>query len=136
MRVVLEHGDSAEVRELVCALQKVGVRFDIVDEEGLGAADSSTGSGQTGSGLADDDGTEAMMAGLLPIFYNDEVNVRQFLKEIKGMATKDITDLVNQWVEQRRISDYGYSRKGTLWKILHEAGLYSKTQQNWNHRVQ
>ena len=131
MRVVLEHGDSAEVRELVCALQKVGVRFDIVDEEGLGAAESSTG-----SGLADDDGTEAMMAGLLPIFYNDEVNVRQFLKEIKGMAAKDITDLVNQWVEQRRISNYGFSRKGTLWKILHKAGLYSKTQQNWNHRVQ
>ena len=34
-----------------------------------------------------------------------------------------------------RISDYGYSRKGTLWKILNEAGLYTKSKQNWCRRV-
>ena len=72
---------------------------------------------------------------LLPIFYNKEEDVRQFLNEIRGMATEDITELVNQWVKEKRISDYGNSRKGVLWEILHNAGLYSKSRSNWNGRV-
>ena len=54
---------------------------------------------------------------------------------IKGMAPNDITDLVNRWVKERRISDYGNSRKGDLWAILYDAGLYPKSRQNWNRRV-
>ncbi len=73
---------------------------------------------------------------LLPIFFNNEDNVRLFLEEIAGMQPNDITDLVNQWVKEKRISDYGSSRKGDLWKILHEAELYPRTIQNWNRRVQ
>ena len=73
---------------------------------------------------------------LKTIFYNNEEDVRLFLKEIAGMKPNDITDMVNQWVKDKRISDYGSSRKGDLWKILHEAKLYSRTIQNWNRRVQ
>jgi hypothetical protein len=73
---------------------------------------------------------------LLLIFFNNEDNVRLFLEEIAGMQPNDITDLVNQWVKEKRISDYGSSRKGDLWKILHEAELYPRTIQNWNRRVQ
>ena len=72
---------------------------------------------------------------LSPIFYNNEENVRQFLKEINGMSANDITDLVNLWVQDKRISDYGYSRKGELWAILYDEGLYDKSRQNWNRRV-
>ena len=72
---------------------------------------------------------------LRPIFYNNEADVRIFLKEIAGMPPNDITDLVNRWVQDKRISDYGYSRKGTLWSILNDAGLYTKSRQNWNRRV-
>ena len=72
---------------------------------------------------------------LMPIFYNNEEDVRQFLKEVRGMAQEDITDLVNRWVDDKRISDYGNSRKGLLWGILHEAGLYTRTKENWNGRV-
>lgn len=72
---------------------------------------------------------------LLPIFYNNKENVRIFLEMIKGMAPNDITDLVNRWVKDRRISDYGNSRKGDLWAILYDAGLYPKSRQNWNRRV-
>ena len=72
---------------------------------------------------------------LKPIFYNNEADVRLFLKEIVGMKHKDITDLVNKWVQDRRISDYGNSRKGYLWSILEQAGLYTKSRQNWNRRV-
>lgn len=72
---------------------------------------------------------------LKPIFYNNEEDVRLFLKEISGMKPGDVTDLVNRWVNDKRISDYGYSRKGVLWEILNDAGLYAKSRQNWNRRV-
>ena len=72
---------------------------------------------------------------LKPIFYNNVEDVKLFLKEIVGMKHKDITDLVNKWVQDRRISDYGYSRKGELWQILEQAGLYTRSRQNWNRRV-
>ena len=78
---------------------------------------------------------EALVERLRPIFYNNDADVRLFLKEIAGMSPNDITDLVNRWVQDKRISDYGYSRKGTLWSILNDAGLYSKSRQNWNRRV-
>lgn len=81
--------------------------------------------------LADGD----LIEKLKPIFFNNEDDVRLFLKEIKGMKSNDITDLVNRWVKEKRISDYGNSRKGVLWSILHEVGLYTKTKSNWNGRV-
>ena len=72
---------------------------------------------------------------LKPLFYNNEDNVWRFLKEIDSMPPNNITDLVNQWVKDKLISDYGNSRKGELWDILNKAGLYTKSRQNWNRRV-
>lgn len=72
---------------------------------------------------------------LRPIFFNNEDEVKTFLNEISGMKDKDITDVVNRWVNYKRISDYGNSRKGDLWEILKDAGLYTKSRQNWNRRV-
>ena len=72
---------------------------------------------------------------LKPIFYNNVTDVKASLKEISGMKPGDITDLVNRWVKDKRISNYGYSRKGELWKILNEAGIYTKSRQNWFKRV-
>ncbi len=72
---------------------------------------------------------------LRPIFFNNEKDVKIFMKEIAGMKDKDITDLVNRWVQDKRISDYGNSRKGVLWGILNNAGLYTKSLQNWCRRV-
>ena len=76
-----------------------------------------------------------LIARLKPIFYNNEDDVRTFLKEIAGMQPNNITDLVNKWVKDKRISDYGNSRKGELWEILNDAGIYTKSRQNWNRRV-
>ena len=79
--------------------------------------------------------TETLVNRLRPIFYNNEADVRLFLKETADMKPNDITDLVNRWVQDKRISDYGYSRKGPLWEILKDAGIYTKSRQNWNRRV-
>ena len=78
---------------------------------------------------------EELVTNLMPIFYNNKEDVRRFLKEIRGMAQESITDLVNRWVKEKRISDYGNSRKGALWSILNKAGLYTRSKQNWNGRV-
>ena len=72
---------------------------------------------------------------LKPIFYNNEDDARLFLKEIAGMQPNNITDLVNMWVKDQRISNYGNSRKGVFWEILYDAGLYTKSRQNWCRRV-
>ena len=78
---------------------------------------------------------EDLVEKLMPIFFNNEENVRRFLKEIQGMAPTVVTDIVNRWVKDKRISNYGNSRKGVLWSILHEARLYPKSKSNWNGRV-
>ena len=78
---------------------------------------------------------EELVTNLMPIFYNNKEDVRRFLKEIRGMAQESITDLVNRWVKEKRISDCGNSRKGALWSILNKAGLYTRSKQNWNGRV-
>ena len=82
-----------------------------------------------------EDALTELVEKLKPIFFNNENDVRLFLKEISGMKPSDMTDLVNRWVKEKRISDYGYSRKGVLWKILNDAGLYTKSRQNWCRRV-
>lgn len=79
--------------------------------------------------------SEELVEKLKPIFYNNEADVRLFVREITGMKPGDITDLVNRWVNDKRISNYGRSRKGELWEILNEADLYPKSRQNWNRRV-
>ena len=82
-----------------------------------------------------EDALTELVEKLKPIFFNNENDVRLFLKEISGMKDKDITDMVNRWVHDKRISDYGNSRKGVLWGILNNAGLYTKSLQNWCRRV-
>ena len=83
-----------------------------------------------------EDAVTDLVEKLKPIFFNNENEARLFLKEISGMKPNSITDLVNIWVQDKRISDFGSSRKGDLWKILHDAKLYPRTIQNWNRRVQ
>jgi len=90
---------------------------------------------QTKKGCVEGNTQEELIAQLKPIFYNNEDDVKIFLKEIEGMQPNNITDLVNKWVTDKRISDYGNSRKGELWEILSEANLYTKSRQNWCRRV-
>ena len=113
--------DDAEEAEVLEELS------DDVDQEGVEEPEEKVE-------LGEDTLTE-LVEKLKPIFFNNENDVRLFLKEISGMKDKDITDLVNRWVHDKRISDYGNSRKGVLWGILNNAGLYTKSLQNWCRRV-
>jgi hypothetical protein len=114
-------------------LNKTKEQLEVVEDAVLNAACQSKLEETASNGIEYDE--EAVIAKLKPIFYNNEENVRRFLTEISGMPTEDITDLVNRWVGDKLISDYGNSRKGVLWGILHDAKLYSKSRSNWNGRV-
>jgi hypothetical protein len=74
-----------------------------------------------------------IVAKLNPIFYNDEAEASKFLSEIQGMKAKQITDKVNKLVRARIISEM--SRKRELWAVLHDYGLYDKSESNWNSQV-
>ena len=113
--------DDAEEAEVLEELS------DDVDQEGVEEPEEKVELGE--------DAVTYLVEKLKPIFFNNENDVRLFLKEISGMKDKDITDLVNRWVHDKRISDYGNSRKGVLWGILNNAGLYTKSLQNWCRRV-
>ena len=78
---------------------------------------------------------EELIKKLQPIFYYDLVRIGKFLSMISGMKDNAITDLVNDYVNNGWISNYGFTRKGELWKILHDEGLYKKGKANWNNRV-
>ena len=113
--------DDAEEAEVLEELS------DDVDQEGVEEPEEKE---ELGENVVTD-----LVKKLKPLFFNNENDVRLFLKEISGMKDKDITDLVNRWVHDKRISDYGNSRKGVLWGILNNAGLYTKSLQNWCRRV-
>ena len=70
---------------------------------------------------------------LLPMFFGMENNARDFLVAVQGRKPTQITALVNQWVSENKISEMSKNRD--LWMVLHESGIYQKTESNWNSQV-
>lgn len=70
---------------------------------------------------------------LMPIFFDDDTEASNFLSDIQGMKPKQITNRVNQLLNDKIISKL--SCKRNLWKILHDNGLYEKSESNWNSQV-
>lgn len=70
---------------------------------------------------------------LKPIFFGIESEAKEFVISIQGMKPVQITEHVNRLVTEGKIS--GLSRKRDLYSILHEAKLYTPTEQNWNMQV-
>lgn len=74
---------------------------------------------------------EDMIVELLkPIFYGNEKDICEFLKIIEGRKDSEITDVVYDWVDAKKISEKSKGR--SLWTILHAAKMYQATEQNWN----
>ncbi|MBR1402502.1 MAG: HIRAN domain-containing protein [Prevotella sp.] len=79
------------------------------------------------------DNTHEIVDKLNSIFYGDENEARKFLTDIQNMKAKEITARVNQLVNEKIISSV--SRKHDLWQVLHDYGLYDKSESNWNMQV-
>jgi len=70
---------------------------------------------------------------LKPMFYGQVEDAKTFLVSIQGMKLTQITDKVNQLVREKKISDM--SKHRDLWKVLHDCGIYDKSESNWNMQV-
>ena len=70
---------------------------------------------------------------LKPMFYGQIEDAKDFLMSIQGMKPTQITDKVNQLVSEKKISDL--SKHRDLWKVLHDCGIYDKSESNWNQQV-
>ncbi|MBO4331726.1 MAG: hypothetical protein J5875_00995 [Paludibacteraceae bacterium] len=76
---------------------------------------------------------EVVIYQLEPIFWGEREEAEKFYQRIKGMKPVEITNLVKKLVRDKIISDMSYHRD--LWKVLNEAGLYPRTESNWNSQV-
>lgn len=79
------------------------------------------------------DESQGLVNLLKPMFFGNEAEARDFLASVQGMKPKQITEKVNLLVAKRKISDL--SRKRDLWKVLHECGIYTPSESNWNSMV-
>ena len=70
---------------------------------------------------------------LAPIFFGNTDSAREFLLLARGQKSTDITRLVSLWVKEKRISSIHCHRP--LWAVLHEAGVYTPTESNWNMQL-
>ena len=70
---------------------------------------------------------------LKPMFYGQLEDAKAFLVSIQGMKPTQITDKVKQLVSDKKISDMSMHRD--LWKVLHDCGIYDKSESNWNQQV-
>ena len=82
---------------------------------------------------AQNDEDKRTLSLLKPIFFGSEEDAREFLSSICGMKPTQITAKVNELVKARKISDKSHRRD--LWSVLHECGLYTKSESNWNMQV-
>lgn len=70
---------------------------------------------------------------LAPIFGGEVATAREFLGMAKDRPGKEITQLVNRWVTDKRIlRDLSHR---PLWTILHDEGLYKRSESNWNAQL-
>lgn len=111
-----------------------GPMFDIHDNRQVTIVrqDSApVGNGETAV-QAEGEGQD-LMSKLKPMFFGNEDEARTFLQSVRGMKPTQVTALVNQLMMQRKLSEM--SKRRDLWKLLHDSGLYSKSESNWNMQV-
>ena len=70
---------------------------------------------------------------LRPMFFGQIDDAKAFLVSIQGMKPTQIIDKVNQLVKAKKISEM--SKHRDLWKVLHDCGIYDKSESNWNQQV-
>lgn len=76
---------------------------------------------------------ERLVEELSPIFFNDTVSVRAFLKSIQGQKPLEVATRVKALVKENVISEFSY--KKDLYEILHKYHLYECGAKNWYAQV-
>ena len=73
------------------------------------------------------------MARLSPIFFGIEEYVDEFLNQAQVADSQHMIRIVKQMVAEHKISDISCRR--TLWQVLHEFELYTRSESNWNQQM-
>ena len=107
-----------------------GPMFDIHDNQNVHI---HHGKEEVTPSAAVDEGQQELVEVLKPMFYGSVGEARAFLQGIQGMKATQVTDRVNQLVTARKLSEI--SKHRDLWKVLHDNGLYLKSESNWNQQV-
>ena len=80
-----------------------------------------------------DEKYQGIVEKLKPIFYGVEEDARAFLASIQGVTPRQLTDIVTRLVKEGKISELSCHRP--LWKVLHDCGIYDRSESNWNIQV-
>lgn len=75
-----------------------------------------------------EDGVDADAA-LLSVFMGDRQEMEKYLKAITGATDIQVATITKEFVSRRKISEV--SKNKTLYDILKQKGLYSRTYDNW-----
>jgi hypothetical protein len=70
---------------------------------------------------------------LKPMFFGSEEEAKAFLQSVQRMKPTQITARVNQLIGEKKLSELSSHRD--LWKVLHDCGIYTPTESNWNQQV-
>ena len=95
-----------------------------VGAEALPAEDNAQATASTDEAWTDE---------LVGCFMGDRAAALEFVRMARHLQPKQITELVNAWVKQRKISEL--SSRRNLWRPLHEHGIYTRSESNWNRQI-
>jgi len=80
-----------------------------------------------------DDYLNPIVDEIAPIFFDDRLAADAYLKAIAKMKPTEITAYTKKLIAANRISPERCRRD--LWHILHEHGLYPRSESNWNQQI-
>lgn len=82
---------------------------------------------------ASSDDDQKLIRQLTPMFFGSETDAADYLRQIRDMSPVQVVEVTNRYLRDKKLSEM--SSKGTLWEILHNAGLYSCGVKNWNKQI-
>lgn len=134
------YGSNADDRDIIMSGENASYEENVsnveIRESETTLVDSTSETTQVDSPSGSEecrDELELLIERICPIFYNDINEARAFANKIRGMKPVQITELVKDLRTKKVISEM--SCHHDLWNILHEAGLYTRTESNWNERI-
>lgn len=93
------------------------------------AGSAANASSSAHAGSADEEWIDE----IVPCFMGDKVQALEFVRLARLLKPVDITNLVNAWLVQKKISEMSFKRD--LWQPLHDHGIYMRTESCWNSQV-
>lgn len=108
----------------------MGIQVDGHDIMSKASASPDGGSKATHLVECDD---EEWIGEIASCFFGVKENALEFVRLARVLKPKQITDLVNAWLVQRKISEKSFKRD--LYMPLHEHGVYECSESNWNSQV-